>query len=117
MHSLLSRLLAKRGYKSISDLSSDPMPDGSPSERETLENWNRVLSAKNEVTVENIAEFCNSQLQQISSQMRSLDNSTQKNERLVLLHSVYTALGEAIKSPNKEREALEKYLTGLVNSP
>lgn len=114
MHYLLSKLLAKRGYKNISELSADRMPDGSPSEKETFDRWNKVLSARDTITVEDIKKFCNGQVQHIEQQWKSLDNATVKNERLVLLHTVYKAIIEVIDSPQTQRESLEKYLMGLL---
>ena len=116
MHSLLTKLLQKRGIKHVNDLPADPMPDGSLSDKQTFENWNRILSSKQEVTVENLRAFCDSQLKEIKAQMRNLDNTPSKNQRLQLLQNVYGAILDAMEAPKTEREALEKYLTGLLHS-
>ena len=112
MHMLLSKLLQKRGIKNVSDLPSSPLPDGSPSERQTFENWNRILSQKSEITVENIAQFCEYQIMQIEAQWRQ----DQTKGHLIAQHTVYKAILEAMKAPQKERESLEKYLMGLLSS-
>lgn len=114
MHYLISKLLDKRGIKDVKDLTSDPMPDGSPSERATIEQWDRVLSAKESVTVDDIKQFCKSQVSKIESQWKDLDNKTVKNERLVLLHTVYKAILEVIDAPQTQRETLERYLKSLL---
>ena len=109
MHSLLARYLEKVGIKKVIELA--------PEERVTFENWQRILSANEEVTVDKLAEFCRGQLASVEQQMSNLDNKSAKNDRLVLLHSVYKALLGAMESPMKQRESLEKYLTGLLNAP
>ena len=112
MHLLLTKLLQKRGIKHVNDLPSEPMPDGSPSDKQTFENWNRILSAKQEVTVENIAQFCESQVREIEGQWKQ----DQTKSYLIAQHTVYKAILEATKAPQKEREALEKYLQSLLNT-
>lgn len=114
--SLLSKLLNKRGVNNLSDLSNEPMPDGSPSEKQQFEHWQRILSTNKDVTVDNLVTFCEYQLKQIDSQLESLDNKPTKIERLVLVRTVYKKLIEAIKAPQTERESLENYLNQLLDS-
>ena len=116
MHPLLSRYISKLGFKNIEELSDKPMPDGSPSEKQTLESWNRILSKNEAVTVENVAEFCRQQIKAIEGRWKDLDNARKKNDRLVLLHTVYSAILESISAPQQQREALELYLKGLLDS-
>ena len=72
--SLLSKLLSKRGVNKIGDLSNEPMPDGSPSEKQQFEHWQRILSTNKELTVDNLVTFCEYQLKQIDSQLESFDS-------------------------------------------
>jgi len=115
MHPLITKLLQKKKFDSLEEVSDEPMPDGTPNEKETIENWQRILSSNEEVTVENIKEFCQNQLKEIEGQMKSLDNTARKNDRLLILFSVYKAIGGALEAPQQEREALEQYLTGLLS--
>lgn len=108
-HSLLEKLLKKRGIESIAELKTG---EG----KEEFDQWNKILSSEGEVTVSKIREFCESQKKIIEGRWRDLDNSKEKNERLILLHTVYSAIIEAISIPQKQREELEKYLQQLLDS-
>lgn len=103
--SILSKILAKRGIKDVSELDKD--------EQETFETWSKVLS-KDEITLKDVDEFCGIQIATIETQFKDLSNSREKLERLVLQHSIYSTLKLLINSPQKERESLEKYLTQLL---
>jgi len=103
--SVLTDLFKRRGIKDYTELSSEELVQ--------YENWKAVLS-KEEVTIADLREFCSSQLVIIDSQFKDLDRNISKTERLVLLHSVYTAILALIDSPQIERENLEKYLTSLL---
>ena len=116
MHPLLPRWLQARGFKSVEELSTEKMPDGSPTERDIFETYNRILSEKDELDAEGIKRFCDSQLKQIKEELKNTDNVPKKIERLVLLMNVYDALIQAIESPKSERESVEKYLLGLLES-
>lgn len=105
MHSLLEKLLKKRNIDDSSKLSKE--------EAETFDRWNSILG-QGGITVDKIQEFCKIQIDIIETQLDNIDNSLQKNERLVLLHSVYRNLFKVINSPATERDSLEKYLTNLL---
>lgn|SRR3990167_9529004 len=106
MHSLLSKLLQKRNIKHVDELSNE--------EKDQFQRWQSVLTGER-VTVDKVDLFIKGQIASIESQMKNLDNTPQKNERLILLFSVYKAISEALKAPEKEREVLEQYLTSLLN--
>lgn len=106
MHTLLQRLLEKRNVD-IKDLQGE--------EKNTFSKWESMLSGK-EVTVEKIADFCKSQVMLIETQWDNLDNPDKKNERLILLHTVYQKIGRLISAEQREREQLEKYLTELIDN-
>ena len=104
MHPLLSKLLTKRKVKH-EELSQE--------EKQDFDRWEQILSG-GEITVKKIEDFCRNQLISIGKQFQSVDNSTQKNERLIVLHSVYSAIIGLLSGPESEKEALERYLNDLL---
>ena len=104
--SILSELLKRRGIKSTEELS--------PDERVEYDNWKATLS-KEDISLKDVEGFCGIQIANIEAQFKDLANSKEKIERLVLLHSVYSAIKSLINSPGAERENMEKYLTQLLN--
>lgn len=107
MSNILSRLLQKRGISNPEDLSID--------EKNDFERWRRVLS-DGEITIDKVTSFCDNQIGLIEGQWKDLSNTNQKNERLILLHTVYKAIKNVIVSPQAEREALEKYLQQMIDA-
>ena len=106
MHSLLSKLLIKRGIENEKDLSKE--------EKEWFSEKERILSLKDDVSSEDIKKFCETQVKVIEDQWKNLDNTVTKNERLIVIHTVYSTLLKAIGSSKVEREILEDYLTQLI---
>lgn len=104
MHSLITKLFAKRGIKDANDLI--------PEEKKTFENWNAILS-KEELTLEEIKDFCASQVDIIEGKWR--DYNLEHKAELIPYHTVYKTLLLAIESPKSAREALEKQLTEFLN--
>jgi len=102
---LLSRLLEKRGIKDRSELAGE--------EREQFNRWQGILSG-GDITVDKIKEFCETQKSIIDTQFENKDNSVQKNERLIVAHTIYSKLIRLITAPQSEKEALEKYLEALL---
>lgn len=105
MHGLLQKLLAKRGIESTKELSDE--------EKSQFDKWQSTLSG-GDLTPPKIADFCSAQMSMIEAQWKNVDNSDQKNSRLVLIHSVYKAVRDLITEPETEREALEKFLSDMV---
>ena len=105
MHSLLEKLLKKRGIVSVNDMDLD--------EKDQFDNWQKTLSG-GEMSVEKIKDFCETQLSIIKKQMKDIDNTPGKNERLTMCFNIYSTLVDLISSPQAERETLEKYLTQLL---
>jgi hypothetical protein len=103
--SILDKILKKRGFNNTSELS--------PEEKETFDKWERILS-DGEMSIDKIKLFCESQVGIIESQFRNIDNSKEKNERLILQHNIYKTIISVIVSPQAERENLEKYLKTLL---
>jgi hypothetical protein len=65
------------------------------------------------VSIENLKEFCRSQIRKIEE---SIDGKTPLTPLQQACLHVYIQLLKAIEAPEKEREALEQYLTQLINS-
>ncbi len=103
--SILDKFLFKKGIKSVKELE--------PEERETFEHWQGILS-KGDVTVDSIKQFCENQVKAIELKWRDLDNSPGKNERLIILHTIYSTLLAVITAPAIEKENLERYLEEQV---
>lgn len=106
MHTLLQRLLQKRNV--------DPK-ELSLEEKQDFDRWESKLQGK-DMNVGTIADYCKAQLVKIEAQWDNLDNTNKKNERLILLHTVYGKIARMITSHDKEREELEKYLDNLIDS-
>lgn len=103
MHTLLSKLLKKRGIEDLQALK--------PDEKQTYDSWQKILS-EGEITVKSIEAFCRRQIDIIEKKWR--DPSFKERERLVDQHIIYKTLLDVISAPLAERESLEKYLAGLV---
>ena len=105
MHLLLSKLLEKRGIVR-EDLSKE--------EQDWFKEKERILSLNDEITIEDLKKFCQSQKNRIEDQWKNLDNSAIKNERLILVHGVYSTIITALGASKTEREVLEDYLQQLI---
>ena len=108
MHSLLSKLLTKRGIENVEDLSKE--------EKSWFDEKQRILSQPDEISVDDFKKFCRSQLNIIEEQWRNLDNAAIKNERLVILHTVYSTILKVAEASKIERELLEDHLTQLLHA-
>lgn len=101
---ILANLLKKRGIEKKDDLTIE--------EAAQFEKWEGILSK--DVSVDSIRDFCHSQLRRIETEWKDLDKSKERNDRLIVMHTVYKQLIAVIESPKAEREALEKYLQSLI---
>lgn len=108
MHHSIERLLQKRGIKSVEELSQE--------EKAQFDTWQKVLTTE-KVTLPSIAAFLNVQKSLLEVQFSDLNNSDQKNSRLVLQHAIYAKLLRFLESEKAERETLEKYLNDLIDIP
>ena len=113
MHSLLSTLFKKQKIKDFDDLDNTRLPDGSPSERENFEEWNRILSVE-DLTTEDLGKFCQSQLDIIERKWGDFKITNEKKAELIPHHTVYKAILAAIDGPKVAREAIEKHLIELI---
>ncbi len=105
MHLLLKQLLGKKGIKSVDELESY--------EKDDFDRWGRILQ-EGEITVETIKQGITGFIKLIEGQMKNLENSKEKNERLVMQLITYKSLLELIDSKGIEKENLEKYLRSLI---
>lgn len=113
MHGLLAKLLKKRGIKSFSELDDSPMPDNSPTEKQKWDEWEKILS-KEELTLEDVKQFCRSQIDVIEGKWKDLNTDQSKKAEFIPYHTVYKTLLQAIDSPRSSRESLEQQLNQLL---
>lgn len=113
MDKLLTQFLEKAGVQTPEDLDNQPMPDGSPTERETFESYRRGLEVK-EVTVDNIKNFCRGQLSVIENKWADLEIDSNKKAELIPYYTVYKGMIAIIESPIKNRESLVNNLKQLT---
>ena len=104
MYEILQRLLTKRGIKA-EDLDGE--------EKKTFEGWQAVLS-KEELTTEDIKNFCSQQLTVIETKWADYSVEQSKKAELIPYHHVYKTLLNVVDSPKKVREALEQNLLQLL---
>ena len=105
MHGLLAKLLQKRGIESFDKLDKE--------EKQTFDEWEKILS-KEELTLEDVKQFCSSQLEVIKGKWSNLDTETEKKKDLIPYFVVYQAILQAIDSPRSVRESLENQLNNLL---
>lgn len=106
MYNLLSKLFAKRGIKDVKELSEE--------ERKNFDEWQKILS-KEELTIEDIKNFCQSQIEIIEGKWRDLTIEHYKKSEWIPYHTIYKTLLMAMESPRLARENLEKVLNDLIN--
>jgi len=105
MQNLISKILQKRGIKKIEDLDKG--------EKETFDKWEKILTTE-EITIETLVEFMDSQLKVATNNVANPDNSPKKDAKLKAMITIYNSLLGIIKSPKVEKETLEKYLEQLL---
>lgn len=105
MHTLLQQLFEKKSID-IKDLT--------PEEKQTYDTWEATLSGE-KLTVEKIEEFCQIQKDKIELLLGNFDNTPQKNERLIMLLTMYNTFLKMIRSTVNERHLLEKHLNELID--
>lgn len=104
--SILDKLLKKRGIQSVDNLDVE--------EKTTFENWRKILS-KDELTVEDVKTFCQSQIEVIEGKWRDLNLDQSKKAEMIPYHTVYKTLEQALSAPKVARENLENRLNQLLN--
>lgn len=107
MKGLLAKLLQRKGIESLEDLSKE--------EKVVFQNYDKILSKEN-LTVEDIKKFLQTQVTVIEGKWKNLDMENVKKAELIPYHTVYKVLLQAIDSPLQEKEALETYLNQQINA-
>jgi len=107
MKGILQKLLNKRGIESLDQLSDE--------EQGTYKQWNQILS-KDELTIGDIREFCQSQCNIIEGKWKDYDLPNEKKAELIPYHTVYKTLLAVTDSPKVAREQLEEHLNNLLNA-
>lgn len=105
MRNILSKILGKRGINNVNELS--------PEEKQTFDNWEKILS-KEELSIEDIKQFCKTQIGLIEGKWSDLNIEQGKKSELIPYHTVYRTILQAIDSPKVVREALERQLNELI---
>ena len=105
--SILDKFLNKRGIASPNELSAE--------EKATYEQWRLVLN-KEELTLEDLKNFCKGQIDVIEGRWADLEVLQSKKAELLPYHTVYKLILSAIDSPKAARESLEKNLNQLINN-
>lgn len=83
-------------------------------EKATFDRYNAILTDE-ELTPESIANFCDIQRGEIEKIWSNVDNSSQKNDRLITYHTVYGKISKMIRAKRLEREALERDLQNQLD--
>lgn len=105
MHQLLEKLLGKRGIKDPIELSTE--------ERVWFDQQQLVLN-KDELSVEDIKQFCKTQIKMIEAKWTDLNISQSTKAEWIPHHTIYTTLLVAIDSPKIAREAAELQLIQML---
>lgn len=106
MHSLLSRLLQKRGIKNFQELTTE--------EQATFEQWQAVLS-KEELTIGDIKQFCELQIGTIEAKWKDMALENVKKAELIPYHTVFKLILSALDAPKAVREQVERQIQSLIN--
>ena len=106
MHTLIEKLFHKRGIEDLKELT--------PEEKTDLDNWQAILT-KDELNVDDIKNFCQTQIDIIESKWRDYNLEDSKKQGLIPYHTCYKTFLSAIQSPRSARENLEKTLIQLIN--
>lgn len=102
--SLLRKILEKRGIADVTKLTKE--------EKEDFDNYEKILS-KPDLTLKDLQSFMESQIAIIETRWKDYGLEHSKKSELIAYHTIYRTLLDVIKSPQVEREVLEKYLTNL----
>ena len=113
MHKLLQKWLDQRGIEKVEELDNTPMPDGSPTERETFNEYKQALMKK-ELTLQDFSNYCKRQVGIIEARWADYMVSNQIKAELIPYHTVYKTMVAIIDSPVANREALIEQLEQLT---
>ena len=103
---ILEKILQKAGVQSPDELSQE--------EKVTYDNWRKILS-KEELTLNDIKEFCKTQIDIIETRWKDYGTDNIKKGEMIPYHTVYRTLLQVIDSPKVERSNLESQLNNYIN--
>ena len=104
MLDILNKLLQKRGVQ-YEELDIE--------EKKQFDDWKLVLT-KEELSTQDIKDFCQSQVDVIEGKWQDLSLEQTKKAELIPYHTVYNLLLKVIDSPKEARNGLEKNLRQLL---
>ena len=104
MLDILNKLLQKRGVQ-YEQLDVE--------EKKQFDDWKLVLT-KEELSTQDIKDFCQSQVDVIEGKWQDLSLEQTKKAELIPYHTVYNLLLKVIDSPKEARNGLEKNLRQLL---
>ena len=102
----IQSILNKKGVTKLTELT--------PDERVEYDRWQAIVDG-NEVTVDKIKEFCESQIKIIESKYAGGDTTDKQDIFLRTSLHIYLNLLQMINSPEVNRINLEKYLTTILS--
>ena len=102
---ILDKLLKKRGIDNQDELDSE--------EKAIFENWRKILS-KEELTINDVKDFCKTQISIIESKWQDMTTEVNKKNELIPYHTVYKSIEKLLDAPRAEREQLEAQLNRLL---
>ena len=103
--SILTKLLEKRKIKDVNELDKE--------ERQQFDDWQKILS-KEELTIDDVKKFCETQLEIIENKWKDYDIPQAKKAEWITAHTIYKTLLQIIESPKVGKEQLEQYLNELI---
>ena len=104
MLDILNKLLQKSGVQ-YEQLDTE--------EKKQFDDWKLVLT-KEELSTQDIKDFCQSQVDVIEGKWQDLSLEQTKKAELIPYHTVYNLLLKVIDSPKEARNGLEKNLRQLL---
>ena len=98
---MLDQILQKLGLKSIDDLK--------PAEKATWMQW-AVILEKRDITIDDLKKFLPRELERANVELRSFENSPQKDSYYKAYGDILAILTKFIVSPETERDQLRSML-------
>lgn len=105
MINLLEKFLKKKGIEKPEDLTQE--------EKKVFDEW-QIILGKEELTLDDVKTFCQSQIDVIETHWKDLTIANEKKSELIPYHTTYKTLLMAIDSPKAMRSALETQLNQML---
>ena len=107
MHTLLTKLLEKRNIKTTKELEVEEKAD--------FDRWDSILQ-RPDISKEDVEALCEFEIGEMEKELSNLSNTHRKNERLVILLTVWRKIQRLMEGNRAEREALEEYIQKLLDN-